>query len=221
MRTIPTSIQLTTMGVAVATLFASGMACYPDGPPNQSPSSGTSTVAIKDTPFLPPAYTEQQCASVVASFPGWDKVAPVPETDTNGRPTLWYAVVPITARAQLDDLTAVGIAVEPAPIFTNDATDSSLAGQTGVLSKSTCAGAQIVWAIVPGPVFNAIRQSPPQLGRGFNAIILQPVPDVFADVSIAYQSIHPISYQALHDAGFAYMGVNAPPPSAASSAVAM
>ncbi len=151
---------------------------------------------------------------VVSSFPGWNNVAPVPATDAQGRPTLWYALIPITAADQLDDLATVGIDVETMPIFTDDAADAATAGQTGIVSKSTCGGAQLVWAVVPGPVFNAIIQATAGAPAGFDAIVLQPVPDVFADTTITYQALHPISYQALHERGFAYMGVSAPPPDA-------
>src|SRR6187401_1356585 len=62
------------------------------------------TIKVGDTPFLPPTFTEQQCTQVVSSFPGWASVEPMPEYDAKGRPTLFYAVIPITAASQLDDL---------------------------------------------------------------------------------------------------------------------
>jgi hypothetical protein len=213
MRTISTLTGATITGVAVATLLASGLACQTGDHAVPAPApSGPTTVAIKDAPALPPTYTEAQCTAVISSFPGWNNVAPVPATDAQGRPTLWYALIPITAADQLADLATVGIDVETMPIFTDDAADAAVAGQTGVVSKSTCGGAQLVWAVVPGPVFNAIIQATAGAPLSFNAIVLQPVPDVFADTTLTYQSLHPISYQALHDAGFAYLGVSAPPP---------
>ncbi len=212
--------------IALVAVSASVAACHSGAAPNDSmptpdaaaatssPDGGTSpsnTIAITDTGDFPPAYTEAQCQSIVSSFPGWDKVAPVPERDAKGRPTLWYALIPVRSQSDLDDLAAVQIDVETDPLITDDATEASELGQSGGVTPSTCNGAQLVWAVVPGPIFNAIKQATANDHEDFNPIIIQQIPDVFADTTITYQSLHPFSYQALADAGFEYLGVSGPP----------
>lgn len=189
----------------VLTLLVPIAACEeePAGPP---------MIGIGDTSDLPPVLTPEQCAAAVAPFPGWEKVEPVPEYDAQGLPTLWYAMVPISRPDQLEGLGVLGVHVEMKPIFTDAATEAKWAGQTGSITESTCGGAGIVWALVPGPVFNAIKTV--TLDRNevfFDAIIIQPVPGPFANASITYQSMHPASYTALRDVGFVYRTM-APPP---------
>jgi hypothetical protein len=183
------------------------------GCPSQDDEPNDPTIKVGDTPFLPPTYTEQQCLDLVSSFPGWASVAPMPEYDAKGRPTLFYAVIPITTASQLDDLALIGIDVQPEPIFTKVDPNAANTSQPGIVSKSTCGKYEIHWALVPGPMFNAIKTATLQEGETVvDAIVVQSVPDVFADTSITYQGVHPVSYEALTDAGYLYMGVNAPPP---------
>jgi hypothetical protein len=191
--------------------------CHPD---DQTSTPTNTNIAIVDTPYLPPVYTEQQCLDVVSSFPGWNAVTAMPESDAQGRPPVFYAVIPITSAGQLEDLATVGIDVESQPIFVDDASETALEGQTGVVSKSTCGKYELHWALVPAPIFNAIKTATLEEGETVvDAIVAQPIPDDFADTTITYQGIHPVSYAALHEAGFAYMGVNAPSPAEASSGV--
>src|SRR5262245_4177802 len=195
-----------------AALLAGAGACDPDDNDNGTSAPVDQTISVGDTPFLPPTYTEQQCLDLVSSFPGWSQVAPMPEYDAAGRPTLFYAVIPITAASQLDDLALVGIDVQPQPIFTTTAGDAAGGSGPGVVSKSTCGKYEIHWALVPGPVFNAIKTVTLDVGETLvDAIVVQPVPDVFADTSITYEGAHPASYQVLHDAGYLYMGRSATP----------
>ncbi|HMF39420.1 MAG TPA: hypothetical protein VKQ32_01940 [Polyangia bacterium] len=179
-------------------------------PPEQTTKVGEATL-------LPPTFTEQQCTDLVSSFPGWASVQPMPEYDAQGRPTLFYAVIPITAASQLDDLALIGVDVQPEPIFVK--VDPNAPSDPSVTQKSTCGKYEIHWALVPGPMFNAIKTATLQESDTIvDAIVVQPVPDVFADTSITYQGVHPASYKALSDAGYLYMGQNAPPPNDAAVA---
>jgi hypothetical protein len=217
MRTTPAKRpQIIAQALALAALSSSVAACHSGAAPNDpmstadgsattsSPDGGTApsnTIGITDTGAFPPAYTEAQCQAIVSSFPGWDKVAPVPETDAQGRPTLWYAIIPVTSPSQIDDLTALDIDVEEDPIFVSDATLASEVGQSGVVTQSSCYGAQLMWGIVPGAIFNSIIRTTAKDHQNFNPIILQPVPMGFDDATITYESLHPFSYDVLVQAG--------------------
>ncbi|HTA18442.1 MAG TPA: hypothetical protein VK989_04075, partial [Polyangia bacterium] len=212
--TQPKRTQLIAQALALAAVSASVAACHSGAAPNlrptpdasvtMTPDAGTApsnTIGITDTGAFPPAYTEAQCQSLVSSFPGWDKVAPVPVTDAQGRPTFWYAIIPVTAASQIDDLTALDIDVEEDPLFVSDATLAGEVGQSGVVTQSGCYGAQLVWGIVPGVIFNSIIQTTAKDHQNFNPIILQPVPMGFDDATITYESLHPFSDDVLVQAG--------------------
>src|ERR1044072_1009326 len=99
------SIRNRTLALAVVVGLSLPLAaCKED-----APDPGPPTISITNTPNLPPVYTPDQCAALVSRFPGWANVAPVPEYDAQGRPTIFYAAIPITNRQQLDDLKTVGI----------------------------------------------------------------------------------------------------------------
>ncbi|HEX4406875.1 MAG TPA: hypothetical protein VH560_18680 [Polyangia bacterium] len=212
MRTTPPKrIHLIAQALALAAVSAchSGAApsdhvSAPDASATAAPDAAvapSNTIGITDTGSFPPAYTETQCESIVSSFPGWDKVAPVPMTDAQGRPTFWYAIIPVTAASQIDDLTALDIYVEEDPLFISDATLANQVGQSGVVTQSGCYGAQFVWGIVPGVIFNSIIQTTAKDHQDFNPIILQPVPMGFDDATITYESLHPFSDDVLVQAG--------------------
>ena len=90
------------------------------------------------------------------------------------------------------------------PIFLDAATREKWAGQTGSVADSTCGGLNLAFALVPGPIFNAIKTVTLERGVLFKAMIIQPVPEPVADTSITYQGMHPASYEALSAAGFQY-----------------
>src|SRR4051794_14967329 len=205
------SLKKASTVVAAMSLLAALGGCDDKTQDDSSIAPKDQTTKIADTPFLPPTYTEKQCTDLVSTFRGWPSVEPMPEYDAKGRPTLFYAVIPITAASQLDDLALIGIDVQPEPIFVK--VDPNATSQPSIITKSTCGKYEIHWALVPGPMFNAIKTATLQEGETVvDAIVVQPVPDVFADSSITYDGVHPVSYQALTDAGYLYMGMNAPPP---------
>lgn len=78
----------------------------------------------KDLANLQPFYTEEQCAALRQSFPGWSALADLPENDAKGRPTLWYAIIPITKKGQAEDLRTVGIDVMSMPLIVDELVES-------------------------------------------------------------------------------------------------
>ncbi len=190
---------------AVAAILA-GAACKREEP------SGPVTLTVANAADLPAVYTPQQCASIIGQFPGWANVAPAPESDAQGRPTLFYAAITITNPVQLTELQAVGIQIDTMPMFMDADTRAKFDGQVGYVSKSTCGGAEIVWGMVPGPIFNLIAQDTVKFSETLvEAIVFLPPPDEVADASITYGGVHPLAYSAAKNAGF--RAPNDPPPS--------
>jgi hypothetical protein len=199
MRTFNHSHRVIALGLAIVAITGGTAGCQHEQP------SRTPTITIDDEADLPPVYTPQQCSDVVRQFPGWDKVTPVPEADAQGRPTLFYAAITITSHDQLPALKAVGIHTDSLPIFMDPATQASYAGKAGVVSRSICGGAQIVWGLVPGAIYNVIAKDSVAFNEKLvEAIVFLPLPDGLTDPSITYNGIHPVSYQVLHDANFRY-----------------
>jgi hypothetical protein len=96
------------------------------------------------------------------------------------------------------------------PIVIDPATEAQLDGKVGVVTKSTCGGAQIIWALVPGVVFNVIAKGTVELDETLvDAIVILPAPDAAAETSVTYQGMHSVSLAALRDAGFDYLGEGA------------
>lgn len=217
MRSLDSLKKFSTIATALA-LCGALAGCHDDNDPGSSHiAPPEQTTKVGETTLLPPTFTEQQCTDLVSTFPGWPSVAPMPEYDAQGRPTLFYAVIPITAASQLDDLAVIGVDVQPEPIFVK--VDPNAPADPSVTQKSTCGKYEIHWALVPGPIFNAVKKATLQENDTIvDAIVVQPVPDVFADTSITYQGVHPASYDALRDAGYLYMGKNAPAPNDAAVA---
>jgi hypothetical protein len=196
MRTFNNSHRVIALGLAIVAI-ASGAACERDKP------SGQAATAIADAPDLPPVYTTQQCVDLVTQFPGWSNVTPVPESDPNGVPTVFYAVIAITDPQQIPALNAMDVYTDSMPIFMDRTTRGNYDGKVGYVSKSTCGGAEIVWALMPGPVFNRIAQDTVKFNEMFvEAVVLLSVPDAAADTSVTYNGLHPVSTAALRAGGF-------------------
>ena len=175
-------------------------------------STGPTTLTLANATDLPAVYSPQQCANIVRQFPGWANVTPAPATDAEGRPTMFYAAITITNPIQIAELNAVGIQTDTMPMFMDDATRGKFDGQVGYVSKSTCGGAEIVWGMVPGPIFNLIAQDTVKFNETLvEAIVFLPVPDQVGDASITYDGVHPLSYSAARNAGF--RAPDDPPPS--------
>jgi hypothetical protein len=190
---------------AVAAVLA-GAACKREVP------SGPVTLTVANATDLPAVYSPQQCANIIGQFPGWANVTPVPESDAQGRPTMFYAAITITNPIQLAELKAVGIQTDTMPMFMDPDTRAKFDGQVGYVSKSTCGGAEIVWGMVPGPIFNLIAQDTVKFNETLvEAIVFLPLPDQVADASTTYNGVHPLAYTAARNAGF--RAPDDPPPS--------
>jgi hypothetical protein len=203
------AISLFTIAVGV------GGAC------EQAKPAGPTTLAIANATDLPPVYTPQQCADLVSQFPGWSNVQPVPEYDANGLPAIFYAAIAISDPAQIDVLKAANVYVDSMPIFMDQSTRAKFDGKVGYVSKSTCGGGEIVWALLPGMVFNRLAQDTVKFNENFiPAVVFLPLPDAMTDTSITYdETIHPLTPSALQKAGFnAPQAASTPPASATSQA---
>lgn len=200
--------ELPFLCLALWALLTGVVACERDKP------SGPVALTVANASDLPPVYTTQQCADLVSQFAGWAQVASVPEYDENGLPTIFYAAVTVATPQQLADLKTVGIYVDSLPIFMDQATRAKFDGQVGYVSKSTCGGAEIVWALVPGLTFNRIAQDTVKFNETMvEGIQFLPLPAALTDTSVSYNGVHPVSPSALRAAGF-----NAPQAQTASAA---
>lgn len=214
-------------GLVVPLLGLILAACDGDGSTSFTPQPDLASAdAVKGIPRdlanLPPFYTDEQCTALRRSFPGWAALPSLPESDAKKRPTLWYAIIPITARGQVEDLATVGVDVMSMPLIVDEATDPQTTGQSGIMTKSTCSNAELHWAVIPGLIYNAIKDQTIALQEELvEAIILLPVPEDFADLSTTGPGgIHPLSYEVLGKGGYHYKpGLPADATSAQSGAL--
>lgn len=176
-------------------------ACWMEGTPISSPPSTGSTAAVGDTSAAPPNLNPDPCAQV-AAFPGWEKVGPVPETDGAGHPTVWYAIIPITRDTQVDDLDSTGVVAQDTPIITEGAPDPEASAPT-VVAKTLCTSpklAELRWALVLGPQYNAIRIAALNGNAIVDAVVVVAPPTALADDAITYRGVHALSFAALQSA---------------------
>jgi hypothetical protein len=198
--------------------------CGEDQPSGWTPPPDLASADVvkgipQNLPDLPPFYTDEQCTAVRRSFPGWAALPSLPETDAKNRPTLWYAIIQITARGQVEDLATVGVDVMSMPLIVDETTDPQATGQSGVMTKSTCSNAELHWAVIPGLTYNTIKEQTLLLKEELvESIILLPVPDDFADLSTTGPGgIHPLSYEVLGQGGYRFMGRTLPETSPSQS----
>ena len=188
----------------VAALALTAPACYGDG--STSGDDGQSTAG---TVVDPPKVPVDVCGAI-AAFPGWGKVAPVPEHDAQGRDTVWYVAIPITDSHQYDNIAAAGIQprfTDSISIITGQTTpEGYIDPATGVVQKAVCVSpklAEVEWALVAGSTFNRLaKAAASESAPPFEAIVVLPVPPDIADAGITYQGMDPLSAFVVEQIGF-------------------
>jgi hypothetical protein len=146
----------------------------------------------------------------------WLETSEVAETNPDGHPALYYANVYIQNEEQLELLKRFLIHYQTKPLFTTELRQYE--GQCGTFEHEGDGQGQFVFAVIPGRIYNLIRDSalkillpfPPSLKIGnrvlFKAIVMRPTPPgaTYADGSLRYDH--------LMNAGFYYLNLRDMPP---------
>lgn len=113
---------------------------------------------------LPPPMTPEEVVAMRQNF-DWRTVDALPETDPEGHPALWHALIYVDhvvndsadppVRDQLDALDAWRVFYSPQPLSRTYVTE--LAGKCGRVPHATDGKGVVVYAVLPAKLFNILR----------------------------------------------------------------
>lgn len=152
---------------------------------------------------LEPPISAEESVRIRDGF-SWSQTRAVPETDAQGRSTLYYALLYLEDREQYQMLDQLLIHHSLLPIFDNEL--RRFDGQCGEFKFEGDGRGQFIYALLPGATYNLIRQyavSPDPVDGDqslFSVVKLLDVPD-----PRARNADGSVSWQALQQAGFYYM----------------
>ena len=126
-------------------------------PPAPRPLDWTQDSVDHSLPYLEPPLTVEQTRDLRAGF-DWASTVPLSETDADGNPALYYAMVYVTDREQLELLELLSIPSQTLPLFAEERTQ--WAGRVGVLHNRGDYEGLFRFAVVPGLLYNALRSMP-------------------------------------------------------------
>jgi hypothetical protein len=149
-------------------------------------------------PWLEPAITRAEGLGLVKDF-DWQKTTPLREYDADGAPALYYGVVYLFSREQRLMIDQVHLHHSFMPLFGHERTKWH--AKKGKVPQSTDGKGAFVFTIVPGRIYNLIRQWAIAGDPLFPAIVLRDVP------KSAQNAEGSISYDYLVQARFKYRGM--------------
>jgi hypothetical protein len=156
------------------------------------PAAGESTL-----PTLEPALSAAETRALVEAF-SWQSASELLETDGSGRPALYYALIYLQSRDDLEllDLTAVHHSF--VPLFAEER--EKWKGQVGFFTLDGDGQGVFTFAVIPGIFFNIMRELALQGESVFRAVVLREPPPAAA------LSDGALSYEYLASQGFLYGG---------------
>lgn len=149
-------------------------------------------------PALAPPLTAEESRQIRDGF-WWAETRAVPPVDPDGFYSLYYARIYVEDRSDLETLDDLRIHFDFVPLF--DVELEKWAGQTGVFLQETDGEGMFVFAILPGCIYNQLRNAAIDGEPIFRVVELRPVP-----VPEAENSDGSISYRYLATEGFLYRG---------------
>lgn len=158
-------------------------------------SAGSPTQVL---PWLEPAIARADAEAMVGAF-DWKNTPALRETDADGAPALYYAAIYLTSREQRAVLDQAGIHHSFMPLFEQE--QQRWNGKTGRMAQSTDGKGAIVFAVVPGRIYNIVRHWALAGDPLVAAIILRDAPDDAKTPEGA------LSYDYLAQAHFKYRGM--------------
>lgn len=158
-----------------------------DTPPRES---GFQHLALGvDAPLeeLPPAFTAEETTALRSGF-SWSGTSALAETDEDGNPALYYALLLVRERAQLDALSLSGIHFDPYPLFEEE---QSTLERTGILAPVGDDRGTFVFALLPGAIFNELRTEALAGNEAFEVVLLRDAPAAVrrADGTLRYDEL--------------------------------
>ena len=156
-------------------------------PPRSTPPGTVVTEFEEDMEIFEPVIDPAQSVALRQGF-DWSRTTPWQET-SDGKPALFYAMIYLSDAEQREALEQMGVHWRPLPLF-----DSEMAryrGRMGVFDFAPDSlGGTWVYALLPGKVFNILRNEALAGNVVFPAILTRTVPEAAAladDGTIRYE----------------------------------
>jgi hypothetical protein len=159
-------------------------------------------------PLIPPAISKR-----IRDDFDWKETEPVPNLgepiagsdNPFGDPTLYYALIYVEDKSDLQKLNELQIHHDKVPLFSVER--DPWAGLTGALTAPFDGDGAFLFAVIPGLTYNLIREAalcsdPSLVQEVFRAIVLLDVP-----VAEARNADGSLSYEYLAREGFRYRGL--------------
>lgn len=159
-------------------------------------------------PWLEPAIARSEAEAMVAGF-AWEKTHELREVDADGAPALYYAAVYLRTREEAAVLDQVQIHHSFMPLFEHE--QRKWDGKKGRMSQSTDGKGALLFAVVPGRIYNEIRRWALSGDPLVSAILLRDVPEE------ARNDQGSLSYDFLVASRFRYRGMDPIRPGAVSA----
>lgn len=152
-------------------------------------------------PVLPPPLSPAQTIALRDAF-HWNETQALAELNEEGLPALYYALVYVEDRDQLEALDLLQFHHSTLPLFADEL--ETWTGQQGIFTHEGDGRGLFMFAFVPGQVYNLIRKAALDGNIIFRAMPLREVP------AAARNADGSLSYAALRASAFRYRDQDPP-----------
>ena len=166
------------------------------------------TVNLSSPPDLEPAVSAKHIQDFVAAF-AWNRTQALAELNDDGTPALFYARVYVKNRDEVSYLDQAFIHHSNLPLLPSER--QKWAGKIGRVRPPSDGRGQMIHAVIPGKIYNIIRNGALAGDKLFDAIELVDLP---AEAKLPNGAF---SWDFLVASGFRYRGIEPERPGAAPS----
>jgi len=149
-------------------------------------------------PQLEPPILPEESVAIRDAF-SWSSTTALPELNTEGLPSLYYTLVYVEEREQIDALDEMLVHYNTLPLFNEEF--ERWQGQRGVFTHEGDGRGLFLFALMPAATYNLLRQAALEGNAVYNVIALRDIPQ---SAKLADGSV---SYEALRLSGFLYRGL--------------
>lgn len=144
---------------------------------------------------LSPPISEEESVKIREAF-SWKATKELPEETTEGSPTLYYTLVYVEEREQIDALDELLVHYSTLPLFADEL--ARWEGQSGMFTHDGDGHGLFLFALMPGVTYNLLRFHALAGDDLFSVIALRDTPPSARSLDGS------ISYEALRTSGFVY-----------------
>jgi hypothetical protein len=146
-------------------------------------------------PELAPPISPEESVAIRDAF-SWANTSALPEQNTEGLPSLYYTLIYVEEREQIDALDEMLVHYSTLPLFGEEL--DRWQGQRGLFAHEGDGRGLFLFALMPASIYNLLRTAALEGNDIYSVIALREVP---ASAKLGDGSV---SYEALRRSGFLY-----------------